>query len=55
MAFSDKDINLFHDEVVDYITVEDKDIPQTVREEASLQENCDDGTKKRIRMNIIEP
>lgn len=53
LKFSDKDIDLLHDELVDYIILEDTDIPQSVWEEAALQENDDDENVKRIRMDTI--
>ncbi|CAB4010806.1 Hypothetical predicted protein [Paramuricea clavata] len=53
LKFSDKDIDLLHDELVDYIILEDTDIPQSVWEEVKLQGNNDDTNAKRIRMDVI--
>ena len=46
-------MDLLHDELVDYILLQDTDIPKNVWDEATLQKNEDDEGAKRIRMDAI--
>ena len=46
-------MDLLHDELVDYILLQDTDIPKNVWDEATLRKNEDNEGAKRIRMDAI--
>ena len=53
LKFTDNDMDLLHDELMDYILLQDTDIPKNVWDEATLRENEEDEGTKRIRMDAI--